>query len=220
MLIYKELKFCGNRESLKALIETINANLPDGWERCEGKTDSSIAKFVYMLKIFGKAGLKFHLWQKNEFEVYLQNIVPEDALDNTRPGRKIEDYNERLDLFVSQIVEPILPIDGINFVTSGGEGSLAKIVGEEASKLLESFSCNSNRSTGNSHPCDRERWLDFLFFLHNNGLSDDLAPNVLCRWLEQDGLSSDSAGRLADEYEHDLDFLRFYDRHRGGLPLF
>jgi hypothetical protein len=39
---------------------------------------------------------------------------------------------------------------------------LENLLGEEAARRLEAFSAGVNKTTGSSHPADRDRWLAFL----------------------------------------------------------
>jgi hypothetical protein len=68
----------------------------------------------------------------------------------------------------------------------------------------------ANKSTGASHPKDKERWFEFLISAHRT--SARLDADLLARWLsEAEGWPEDTAHALAIDYEFALGLLQKYD---------
>ena len=85
-------------------------------------------------------------------------------------------------------------------------------VSTASAQRLRSFSGGANKSTGSSHPCDKQRWYDFVVSVHKN--NDFLPASTLERWLiEEGGWGENQASELAIEYEQELGLLK-YDEGR------
>lgn len=83
----------------------------------------------------------------------------------------------------------------------------------EAADALRRFSDLANKSTGSSHPMDRDRWFAFLLAVQRNRGTFD--SDQLTRWLtEVDGWSHDMAFDLAIQFEFAVSLLSEYDRDR------
>ncbi len=104
------------------------------------------------------------------------------------------------------------------------------IISKEALKKLKKFSNSANKSTGTSHPCDEERWYDFVC----QTIDDDclIDTETLAKFLmDEDYWGSKEKGRigvigsfawdeemawkLAGEYERLTSILQYYIRTRG-----
>src|SRR5436190_867887 len=77
-------------------------------------------------------------------------------------------------------------------IALGGDARLGEDVidlqadlGETVFRALVAFSRSANRTTGSSHPMDRERWFAFLVAAHRSHV--DLSVDVLAKWLALDG---------------------------------
>jgi hypothetical protein len=87
--------------------------------------------------------------------------------------------------------------------TSPHAGSTEQIedkLSQSAFDALTRFSALANKSTGASHPYDRQRWFDFVIQAHLE--SSDLDSDFLERWLiESEDWPQDQASDLAIEYD-------------------
>ena len=82
-----------------------------------------------------------------------------------------------------------------------------------SAELLKRFSRNANKSTGSSHPFDRERWHEFIIGLHAERREID--TEKLGRWLQDvERWSDEAAIDLIIEYEFGRDLLKQYDGSR------
>lgn len=217
--VWQELRVRGQPDILKEFISTLDAILPNEWEKTDCVTGGSIDRHGYLLKTFGKKGLKFWLWQQSPFELYLQDIVPEDAHDNLPIEARTTEYNRRLKFFEALIQEAAVSVHGVKICVEKAQKSIEDIVSSDIAGLLKSFSRSANKSTLHSHPCDHGRWMKFLFAVHETQANDRLSVSFLRQWLVTDGWDQHAAASLASEFEHDLQVLSDYDRHLAGLSL-
>jgi hypothetical protein len=137
------------------------------------------------------------------------NIVPLGAGDLGQRG-----YNIALQDFSDRVAVPAAKEAGFAVeITESGEG-LDDWLPRAAADALRRFSSLANKSTGSSHPTDRERWFTFLIAVHRDRGS--LNASRLERWLiESERWPVESAQGLAVEYELALDLLEEYDRNRA-----
>ena len=92
-------------------------------------------------------------------------------------------------------------------------------------KKLELFCDCANKSTGSSHPCDQERWYNFIIqTVHDNRI---ISTGTLIDFLqdksywkkgsghviERSAWSEDMAYKLGLEYEQLADFLSYYAKN-------
>jgi hypothetical protein len=84
-------------------------------------------------------------------------------------------------------------------------------VSPETALLLHRFSAAANKSTGSSHPCDEERWLEFVTAAHREKAALD--ASTLEQWLrEGEGWPEDIASELAVDYEKARSLLSYYEK--------
>ena len=94
--------------------------------------------------------------------------------------------------------------------TSNNVVTLDDAFSPEGKKRFLSFSGLANKSTGSSHPYDRERWLKFIIYLHkHNEVADS---EYVKEFLIEDGWTEDKAIDLVIEYSFALKLLKMYDR--------
>lgn len=135
------------------------------------------------------------------------NIVPSKMHSLTE-----RQYNAVLADFVQNVVSPAVP-EGEIRLSKDKEGPL-DWTSEAAATALWTFSRAANKSTGSSHPMDRDRWLAFVVEHHRSG-RDALSPSRLARWLvEADCWPDDTAHDLAIEFESSIELLNYYDKRR------
>jgi hypothetical protein len=136
-----------------------------------------------------------HAERRTTSWLYVSNIVPQEVRQLT-----FDQYNHILNEFDTRFAKPAADSIGVRVELSSPEQSIEDWLSPESAKLLTAFSHLANKSTGSTHPMDRERWYDFLIALHRSGEN----PNVglLQRWLiEEEQWPDDIAFDLVCEYE-------------------
>ncbi|MBX4150734.1 hypothetical protein [Paenibacillus lautus] len=87
---------------------------------------------------------------------------------------------------------------------------LQDIVGQAVADKLRLFSRAANKSTGSSHPLDKQRWNDFVITSFNNDMIID--ASTLKRWLtEEEGWDHNIASDLSVDYEKAISLLAQYE---------
>ena len=148
------------------------------------------------------------LWQEGE-GYKVSNIVPRNVGE-----LGIAKYNAILRDFVTRIAEPASRVGGFDFQLSAPHQSLDDWSETGPVTALRRFSHLANKSTGATHPMDRDRWCTFLIATHH--ASKRLDTNQLVRWLvEVEHWSEEIAHDLAIEYEFALDLLERYEQSRS-----
>lgn len=144
------------------------------------------------------------LWQESD-GYRVANIVPRNVGE-----LGITKYNVILRDFVSRVAEPAAQAGGFEVDLTSFNQTLDDWLATGSAEALRRFSRLANKSTGASHPMDRERWFTFLISAHR--ASKRLDTEQLARWLvEVQGWSSERAQELAIDYEFALGLLEQYD---------
>lgn len=170
-------------------------------------------------------GLKSFL--NNEY-VKVCNIVPLQKNQLT-----IEEYNQLLDLFYNDIAKVYGQThDDIKVVgPSTGCFNPLDYISESALNKLTLFCNTANKSTGSSHPCDEERWFDFICQTVDDGRVFDY--DTLSKFLQDEeywgkkekgflgvigqfAWSDENAQELASEYDNYVRILQYYKKTRLG----
>lgn len=133
------------------------------------------------------------------------NIVPRELSELTHRA-----YNAILADFASEVARPAAMDAGYSVVMSNSTLQLENMVSPAVAEALRRFSVLANKSTGASHPLDRDRWFDFILLAHRENAQLD--ASVLARWLsESEGWFEDCARDLAGEYERSRSLLTRYE---------
>lgn len=122
-----------------------------------------------------------------------------------------DQYNYILNDFYKTFIESLAKKYNAEINISSPEKKLINTIGDDAYRALEMFSNGANKSTGNVHPFDFERWCNFIFIVFRNDI--DVNVEELIHWLEENGWDSDLANRLGSEFEYSLNLLKNYERN-------
>ncbi|GAM08379.1 hypothetical protein OR1_00650 [Geobacter sp. OR-1] len=207
MKVFRDLYINLNGFKIDALMELFTEKCGDNWCRAlDREKDAGVLgeKAFSFEHIQGdgleRAGLS--LFQKDGDTWYVPNIVPLDSSQLSH-GQ----YNKLLENFLEKIVRPSIDGLAVTAELTNDEQFLKDIVGEETASLLHKFSVLANQSTGSSHPCDRNRWFDFLIAVQRQHVS--LNTDLLIHALKEDGWSEERAHDLAIEYEFAISLLDY-----------
>lgn len=161
MHIYKELSFVGNKPALdnfKAIAPTLARG---NWKYEHNDRMMDYIAFDYLGDKADQAKVSIYYGKDSWRQGYIKvgNIVPLQ-----KNQLSIEEYNTVLDLFYEEVIVPNLSkLQGLRII--GPESDIfdpLKYISKEALNKLERFCNAANKSTGSSHPCDEERWFDFI----------------------------------------------------------
>lgn len=208
MKVFRDLTVSGSPDRLSRFLSSLESSLADGWVRSidlEQRVSAGPARcFVCPAGAELSAGAVWFA-QRDDSTWYVSNIVPQTAGSLT-----YDEYNAILQAFYDKFVVPAATELTVEFTQA--EQNLRNWMSPEAAEALERFSAAANKSSGSSHPADRERWLAFLLRIHRDRRWPD--PTDLRRWLtEEEGWTEDAAFELIVEYEFSQDLLRFSESH-------
>lgn len=226
MHVYKELSFFGDKAALEEFRRLAPTFANGDWKysKPEGVMKEYIA-FDYMGDKVEHSEVAIYfgtdVWREGSFRVV--NIVPLQ-----KNQLSIDEYNAVLDLFYNDIIVPnrskMLEIK-INAPESDIFDPL-KYISKEALSKLEKFSNMANKSTGSSHPCDEERWYDFICQTVVDGKVFDY--DTIFRFLKDEDYwgtrekgfigsmgrfawDEEHAAELASEYDNNVRILQYYN---------
>lgn len=229
MKIFRELYFRGDAEQLQNFIIDIQKYATSEWNyRREDKYSSSWIYFDYLGNKVDNARVCISTGEYAlQGEIKVTNIVPLE-----KDQLSIEEYNKILEKFYEDIIEPYTVSNHeISIIgPSTDEFDPRTVITNEALSKLEAFCNGANKSTGSSHPCDQERWFDFICqtvddekmfdyetlanFLQDESYWGKKEPGFIgvmgsFAWAEE------QAYQLAAEYENACMLLRYYKKTRG-----
>jgi hypothetical protein len=213
MELLKNFEIEGGVESLKKCMLLISKLLEKGWVRDKEAEKESLKRHaggadkvfciicsrtknypsskIYLLKYSGK--------------ITTTNIYP---VKERRPLSN-EEFNYIVRDFYEGFVKKAVEKTGVSITFSGGNVTPEDLLGRKPAKLLKLFSNAANKSSGSSHPLDRERWFNFIISAHLNG--SKASTSELGQCLLEDGWSDEMAHKLVCQYEYAKDLLQSYD---------
>lgn len=213
--VFQELSLLRGSCALDVLRESLIASASPPWRHAHDREESALGigaqadEFLAFERLADEqlpaVGVIF--WREDA-GYRITNIVPLEAHQLNH-----HQYNAALQDFMGRIVVPTANALGLNVKTTAGTQSPEDWMSADSAGRLKRFSRNANKSTGSSHPMDRERWYDFIIGLHSE--RRELDTEKLARWLEGvEHWSDDAAIDLVIEYEFGRDLLKQYDRSR------
>lgn len=144
------------------------------------------------------------IFSKGNETLWVSNIVPTEENELT-----CDQYNFALEHFYENIVLPAIKGTSITAELTSDQISIGSVAGEEAEKAIVRFSNLANKSTGSSHPLDRERWLEFLVLAHE--AKSELHAEMVIRTLVELGWSEEKAVELGIQFEFAEDLLSYIE---------
>lgn len=209
MLTFKELFIKTDNANMEKFITALTAKISQNqiWSRKEDKENRILgADTIYNFQRqkdsnLPSAGLS--IFPKNEgMTWYVPNVVPLEY------GQlSCQEYNDILTEFYHLFIKPTSDELKIEAEISTGEVDAVDILGEEAARALSLFSDCANKSTGSSHPCDRERWLDFIYKSCMPGRHVDIG--LLEKLLIEQGWDEYWANKLVIQFEFGRDLVEY-----------
>ncbi len=212
MKIFGKLNIHGKAEELDRFPDQIDSKLSDGWTRNQSGENRlrqmDDARYYGFTCTKREARQEADLWllRTASTDMSVVNIVP-----TTSGSLSIDEYNSLLEEFYEKFAEPTAAELGLDLELGDFDVTLEHWVSAATLEKLHSFSILANKSTGSAHPCDGERWYDFLIAVHLEDSKLDVTN--LQRWLiEEEGWTEEIADRLVLEFESAQSLLKYYDR--------
>ena len=210
MKAFRNLSITLKPEQITDFVARIESALTAGWQRdrsaeAQGRSAASGESYYFTCSESGqRRAALVALVKRDQATLYVANVVPMQA------GRLTYDnYNTVLVDFHDHIVAPVAKDLGAHVTLSNDVKTLDDWISRESAAKLRRFSAAANKSTGSSHPRDKERWYDFVVSAVRN--DDPINSSELARWLtEEECWPDDIVHELEIEFEQEAGLLRYY----------
>ena len=209
MIRYRHLRVTGTKETVGRILQQMLSRQAGGWRRSVAREESIRAvSDLFCFEYDGAHGVPgATVWvsTKDDGQVlYETTIVPTIEREIS-----VEQCNAVLESFVDHMVRPLTNESNVLVELTSAEPDLRDHMSAPVEKRLRAFSSAANKTTGGTHPMDRQRWLEFLLAAHRENI--DWSSEDLHRWLVEDGWEEDVADGLAVQYDLARDLLRAAD---------
>lgn len=228
MKIFRELYFRGTPNDLTKFAEEICNYASGDWKFTTNNNYDKKIKYLFFDYVGNRvenARVSIYLGEKiNTGEINVGNVIP-----LKKNQLSIEEYNEML--FYNDIVVPYEKDNNYISISQPTTDIFdpLTIMSKTSLKKLKAFCGGANKSTGSSHPCDKERWLNFIMQTVDEDLILD--SDTLCRFLQDEeywgkkpndflgamgdyAWDEESAYELSMEYETISEAMKYYKENR------
>ncbi|MBE0377696.1 hypothetical protein [Pseudoalteromonas prydzensis] len=201
---FQDLIISINKDSFDSFSEYIS-KVSNLWKRDNEKEDG-VTRFtdekMYCYNFLSDDEEVASLWlsEKDTNNLYVSNIVPIKSSQLT-----IDEYNKILKLFCEQVLSQAQKKFNFKLDISKDNIELEDLLTDNSAKALRAFSALANKSTGRSHPMDQKRWFDFISLTFYSDAK--ITPELLEKYLIEDGWDQNAALELACDYEYSIDLL-------------
>lgn len=228
MEIFRELYFRGKAMQLEKFLCDIQNYGTDDWRfGKEEKPSTSWIYFDYLGTSVDKARVCIPCGEYvDSGELKVTNIVP-----LKKSQLSINEYNAVLLRFYHDVIIPYKEHNSEIEISQPSNDTFdpTTVITETALQKLKAFCNGANKSTGSTHPCDQERWFDFICQTVDDGKIFD--SSILAKFLQDDaywgkkepgsigimGLyawDEEHSYQLASEYENACMLLNYYKNTR------
>lgn len=208
MKVFRDLEIDLNATQRDKFLSELEEQLSNGWTRERSKESSEMPLFYFVCnKNDQREAALLALVQRNHRKLYISNIVPREKGQLT-----FDEYNFILNEFHHSFIKPLQDKLNIQVTMSSDQQTLEDWISPESAEKLRRFSALANKSTGSSHPNDKERWFDFIVSIVRK--DEKLDTLTLRRWLtEEGGWAPDIADELVIQYERGVALIKYYRSH-------
>lgn len=216
MKTFRELYIHLNGVDIDTFYEKLEQSAKAPWVHKErGGIEEKSTCFEALKGLPATPPVKLFIFPRDSGILRVSNIIP------AKTGWLTYDqYNAALEHFHENIVCPAITGTDIKADLTSDQISIGSIAGDNVEEAFVRFSNSANKSTGSSHPCDRERWLDFVLLAHKaksntDPNKPDLDSDIVIRSLVDLGWSEETALKLGIEFELAEDILSHAQRRNG-----
>lgn len=209
---FKDLLIHADDKQMEEIMEVVTQKMAGSlWSRNANKNNNILnVEKIYSFqrkkdKALPGAGLSIFP-RHNDEGWYVPNVVPLEFGQLTQ-----KQYNDILTEFYVSYIDTVSRQHQIRCELTSGQVDDADVLGEEAAILLRRFSNCANKSTGSSHPVDKERWIAFIYA---SCMSEkEVDSGLLQKLLIEQGWGEESAYELIIEYEFGRDVIKYVKDH-------
>ena len=210
MKLFGEVDFSVPVEAQEEFFNAIEEKLTNGWHRDKEKEKEAnhyrSKWYVFICdEIPNRPSAALFVAKREDGSFWISNIVPKSQGQLSK-----DEYNNILHEFCNSFIVPVAGSFGTPVKETPGLRTIDDLISADTANKLKQFSSCANKSTGSSHPCDKERWYEFIISCVKN--RDDLTTDILEIWLEEEGWTPEITANLAIEFEQETGLLRHYLR--------
>lgn len=217
MKTYKDVFISFNNiEELKNYIKDITNSMIVPWQRSydrEQDAKSFVSEDVYCFERNEDSKLPscgLTIFFKDQKTLYIPNVVPKESGWLT-----VEEYNGLITEFYDIYLLPLSGKNNIDVTITNDDLQDEDILNKPVAECLRRFSTLANMSTGSSHPCDRNRWYEFIYLAFDLSKKKTINTDLLQKILIEQGWGEDRASDLVSEYEFGLGLLEYLDEQHS-----
>ncbi|MEC4091840.1 hypothetical protein [Pseudoalteromonas rubra] len=203
MKVLRDLHITTNKDGFDELADYLDTINPfwvrDRKREEEVQNESGFRMYCFNCYVDNAHFASLWLSDSDDKTLSVNNIVPV-----TQRELSATEYNAVLCEFVESVLDKAN--SDVTYKLTAEDKSLEDWLTTEASNALRSFSNLANKSTGYTHPLDKQRW--FLFIQSVFYSDSQIEPDMLEQFLEEDGWAKEDAQNLATDYEYSLDLLK------------
>ena len=158
MKSFKDFYLSGDRESLLRFKISISKYITGDWRQDDdSKFKGNFIVITYCGGEINKASVFIYIKDIDTLQFKVTNIVPRE-----KSSLSYDEYNEVLERCADECIIPCANECGLSFKLTNENVDLENYMSKDSARKLRLFSSAANKSTGSSHPCDQERWNDFI----------------------------------------------------------
>ena len=200
MRVFKEMSIASGNKDISYLKDVLAKNCKAPWIYNAVNYGANYINVEYFSESSCSADIALY-FREDRYSVI--NIVPiyKDQLS-------IEEYNEILDKFYDFLKTCVQETDFIINFSESDLLSKSDLMSDKTIQALDAFSKLANKSTGSSHPADRDRWYIFILQAFNSKDYQKLGDSLENLLIEDYGWPEDKAIKLVIEYEFAIGLLK------------
>ncbi len=214
---FKELEITSNEKELIDFLDLLKRSETNKWKYEKKLTKDyaiNIMSSEEKVACFKANSSKYYhaiIWMvisdsrgKNQLRV--SNIVSREI-----PYLGKDLYNEIVTNFYNDFVFKY-KTDSIKITLTSDDISIEEIANKKTAEKLKRWESSCNRSTGNSHPLERERWFDFIKTAVDT--DSELLTGDLEQWLTEEKNwiieENNVTERIILDFEYGRDLVKYY----------
>ena len=204
---------CENEKAAKQMLETIKqaCNKPPFVyenETAQYKDDTTIR----IVSTYPNTTESVIIVYVMDSVVKVGNVVP-----HKRSVFRIDknEFNTIVAAFKEKVIDKIVSEDKVDFPP--GDYTMASLIPKSFQQIDRWVKSPGAPNDPFSHPCDLNRWFDFVIALVLNDERKNLSSGDLGQWLEEQQWEEEIIEEAVLHYEHDTDLLDYFQSNKYNV---
>lgn len=125
------------------------------------------------------------------------------------------EFNTIIAAFKNEVIDKIVSEDRVDFPS--GDYSIESLIPNSFQQLNSWINCPGAPNNPFTHPCDLNRWFDFIIALVLNDESKNLSSSDFEQCLEEYNWEEETIEEAVLHYEHDTNLLEYYHNNKYNV---